>query len=161
MTLKTSPSKTIPIRPVCPFPWQKKAQGGIPRAFVVRRLAIPYFRTANCRTIIGAKRFHFRVRDGIGWCTLAMVTKQFGVQRGRKALGKKLAAESFRFTAAPLARLRPAVSCPLTQPLLNLFAPGLFGPAFFAPASGLRRFPFALGLLPAMETCTFFLSLCV
>jgi hypothetical protein len=31
-----------------------------------------------------------------------MVTKQFGVQRGRKALGKKLAAESFRFTAAPL-----------------------------------------------------------
>ena len=34
---------------------------------------------ANCHTIIGAKRFHFRVRDGIGWFTLAMVTKQFGL----------------------------------------------------------------------------------
>ena len=34
---------------------------------------------ANCHTIIGAKRFHFRVRDGIGWFTLAMVTKQTGV----------------------------------------------------------------------------------
>ena len=42
-------------------------------------LAIPYFRMANCHTIIGAKRFHFRVRDGIGWFTLAMVTKQTGV----------------------------------------------------------------------------------
>jgi hypothetical protein len=45
----------------------------------VWRLAIPYFRMANCHTIIGAKRFHFRVRDGIGWFTLAMVTKQTGV----------------------------------------------------------------------------------
>ena len=34
---------------------------------------------ANCHTIIGAKRFHFRVRDGIGWFTFAMVTKQTGV----------------------------------------------------------------------------------
>ena len=42
-------------------------------------MAIPYFRMANCHTIIGAKRFHFRVRDGIGWFTLAMVTKQTGV----------------------------------------------------------------------------------
>ena len=49
-------------------------------AFWIRRLAIPYFHMANCHTIIGAKRFHFRVRDGFGWFTLAMVTKQFGVQ---------------------------------------------------------------------------------
>ncbi len=48
--------------------------------FVFKRLAIPYFHMANCHTIIGAKRFHFRVRDGIGWFTLAMVTKQFGVK---------------------------------------------------------------------------------
>ena len=34
---------------------------------------------ANCHTIIGAKWFHFRVRDGIGWFTFAMVTKQTGV----------------------------------------------------------------------------------
>jgi hypothetical protein len=44
-----------------------------------KSLAIPYFHMANCHTIIGAKRFHFRVRDGIGWFTLAMVTKQTGV----------------------------------------------------------------------------------
>jgi hypothetical protein len=44
-------------------------------------LAIPYFRMANCHTIIGAKRFHFRVRDGVGWFTLAMVTKQTGVKK--------------------------------------------------------------------------------
>ena len=47
--------------------------------FNIKRLAIPYFRMANCHTIIGAKRFHFRVRDGIGWFTFAMVTKQTGV----------------------------------------------------------------------------------
>ena len=38
---------------------------------------------ANCHTIIGAKRFHFRVRDGIGWFTLAMVTKQTGVKQAK------------------------------------------------------------------------------
>ena len=30
-------------------------------------------------TTIGAKRFHFRVRDGIGWFTLAMAARQTGV----------------------------------------------------------------------------------
>ena len=29
----------------------------------------------NSHTIIGAERFHFRVRDGIGWGTLAIVAK--------------------------------------------------------------------------------------
>ena len=38
-----------------------------------------YFHMATCHTIIGAERFHFRVRDGIGWFTLAIVTKQTGV----------------------------------------------------------------------------------
>ena len=45
-----------------------------------KSLAILYFRMAKCHTIIDAKRFHFRVRDGIGWFTLAMVTKQTGFQ---------------------------------------------------------------------------------
>ena len=57
---------------------QKKTQAFSP-GFSIKSLAIPYFRMANCHTIIGAKRFHFRVRDGIGWFTLAMVTKQTGV----------------------------------------------------------------------------------
>ena len=46
----------------------------------IKSLAILYFRMANCHTIIDAKRFHFRVRNGIGWFTLAMVTKQTGFQ---------------------------------------------------------------------------------
>ena len=58
-------------------PSQKKTQA-FTTWVCVRCLAIPYFRMANCHTIIGAKRFHFRVRDGIGWFTLAMVTKQTG-----------------------------------------------------------------------------------
>lgn len=32
----------------------------------------------NPHTIIGAKHFHFRVRDGIGWYLLAMATRQTG-----------------------------------------------------------------------------------
>ena len=45
-----------------------------------RSLAILYFRMATCHTLIDAKRFHFRVRDGIGWFTLAMFTKQTGAE---------------------------------------------------------------------------------
>ena len=45
---------------------------------LIKSLAISYFHMANCHTIIGAKRFHCRVRDGIGWATLAMFTKQTG-----------------------------------------------------------------------------------
>ena len=45
----------------------------------LRELAMSYFHMATCHTIIGAKRFHFRVRDGIGWFTLAMFTKQIGL----------------------------------------------------------------------------------
>lgn len=40
-----------------------------------RGLAVTYFH-AGIRTIIGAKRFHFRVREGIGWFPLAMATRQ-------------------------------------------------------------------------------------
>ena len=57
---------------------QKKARMGSRAGFCFWGLAIPYFHMANCHTIIGTKRFHFRVRDGSGWFTLAMVTKQFG-----------------------------------------------------------------------------------
>ena len=39
-------------------------------------LAVPYFRM-GVHTIIGAGRFHFRGRDGIGWFTPAMAARQF------------------------------------------------------------------------------------
>jgi hypothetical protein len=64
----------------------KKNPSLIAWVFQDKRLAIPYFRMANCHTIIGAKRFHFRVRDGIGWFTFAMVTKQTGMSRRRLSL---------------------------------------------------------------------------
>jgi hypothetical protein len=57
---------------------QKKARLNTKAGFHNKSLAIPYFRMATCHTIIGAKRFHFRVRDGIGWVTLALFTKQNG-----------------------------------------------------------------------------------
>ena len=34
------------------------------------------------QTIIGAERFHFRVRDGIGWFPLAMAARQAGGEKG-------------------------------------------------------------------------------
>lgn len=34
-----------------------------------------YFHMGKPHTIIGAERFHFRVRNGIGWVTLAIAAK--------------------------------------------------------------------------------------
>ncbi len=41
-----------------------------------KSLAVSYFHMGKPHTIIGAKAFHFRVRDGIGWYHLAMATRQ-------------------------------------------------------------------------------------
>ena len=38
-------------------------------------LATSYSRTAYRRTTIGAAAFHFRVRNGNGWCHYAIVTR--------------------------------------------------------------------------------------
>lgn len=103
----------------------------------VWRLAIPYFRTANCRTIIGARRFHFRVRDGIGWFTSAMVTKQFGVKSRPKAQGPTRLSPLFAFALpffAQALRPRPCGSC------AGKSAPGLSAFLF-------RLGPFAFCLL--------------
>ncbi len=37
---------------------------------------LTYFHMGKPHTIIGAERFHFRVRNGVGWFPLAMVTGQ-------------------------------------------------------------------------------------
>src|SRR5947208_15732331 len=55
-------------------------------------LATSYSRTAYRRTTIGAAAFHFRVRNGNGWCHYAIVT------RVRNRTG------SFAAPAAPPAR---------------------------------------------------------
>ena len=48
------------------------------RGFELRSLAVTYFRIDKVETSIGAERFHFRVRKGIGWFPLAMAARQRG-----------------------------------------------------------------------------------
>jgi hypothetical protein len=42
----------------------------------IKSLAVTYFHMGKPHTIIGAKQFHFRVRDGIGWFPLANAARQ-------------------------------------------------------------------------------------
>ena len=44
----------------------------------MRSLAVTYSCMAKDHTTIGAERFHFRVRKGIGWFPLAMAARQTG-----------------------------------------------------------------------------------
>ena len=55
----------------------KKPLPVMPRqGLCVRCLAASYFHMGRPQTIIGAERFHFRVRDGVGWFPLAMTARQ-------------------------------------------------------------------------------------
>ena len=47
--------------------------GGCP---IQKCLAVSYFHMGKPHTIVGAGRFHYRVRDGIGWFPPAIATKQ-------------------------------------------------------------------------------------
>ena len=47
-----------------------------PQGFFVRSLAVTYSGMPERHTTIGAERFHFRVRNGIGWFPLAMAARQ-------------------------------------------------------------------------------------
>src|ERR1700726_4183448 len=46
------------------------------RGFSIWSLAVTYSGMACGHTTIGAERFHFRVRNGIGWFPLAMAARQ-------------------------------------------------------------------------------------
>ena len=46
------------------------------RGFLVGSLAVTYSGMPERHTTIGAERFHFRVRNGIGWYPLAMAARQ-------------------------------------------------------------------------------------
>ena len=46
----------------------------------IKSLAVTYFRIDKANTSIGAERFHFRVRKGIGWFPLAMAARQTVLQ---------------------------------------------------------------------------------
>jgi hypothetical protein len=53
------------------------ANGGF-RFHQIKSLAVTYFHIDKVDTSIGAERFHFRVRKGIGWFPLAMAARQTG-----------------------------------------------------------------------------------
>lgn len=44
---------------------------------LIRTLTVTYSSVATGETTIGAERFHFRVRNGIGWFPLAMAVREF------------------------------------------------------------------------------------
>ena len=48
------------------------------RVSFFKSLAVTYFHIDKVDTSIGAERFHFRVRKGIGWFPLAMAARQTG-----------------------------------------------------------------------------------
>ena len=63
------------------------AKAGVPKknprqasltGVLFKSLAVTYSCMAKGHTTIGAERFHFRVRKGIGWFPLAMAARQTG-----------------------------------------------------------------------------------
>ena len=81
-----------------------------------KSLAIPYFRMAKCHTIIGSKRFHFRVRDGIGWFTLAMFTKQTGVAEFLSAKNGKSVISRCIVKLANITPIEKLIGCYMVKP---------------------------------------------
>ena len=53
------------------------------RGFLFKSLAVTYSCMVDDQTTIGAERFHFRVRKGIGWFPLAMAARQTGSRAQR------------------------------------------------------------------------------
>ena len=61
----------------------KTPAGLLQRGFHFKSLAVTYSCMAKDHTTIGAERFHFRVRKGIGWFPLAMAARQTGSRAQR------------------------------------------------------------------------------
>jgi hypothetical protein len=60
----------------------KKPLRPITAGVLIKSLAVTYFHMGKPHTIIGAKQFHFRVRDGIGWFPLANAARQTVREKG-------------------------------------------------------------------------------
>ena len=77
--------------------------------FTIKSLAVTYFRIDKANTSIGAERFHFRVRKGIGWFLLAMAARQTGYDltlgpygpSRRSTIRSRFDAVTFRVTFSP------------------------------------------------------------
>ena len=61
----------------------KTPAGLLQRGFHFKSLAVTYSCMAKDHTTIGAERFHFRVRKGIGWFPLAIAARQTGSRAQR------------------------------------------------------------------------------
>ena len=59
-----------------PLPCKKENAAHIVGGAGIKPWQCPTFARGKPRTIIGAERFHFRVRNGIGWFPLAMATRK-------------------------------------------------------------------------------------
>ena len=57
---------------------RKTPDGCFRRGLSLKSLAVTYSCMVEDHTTIGAERFHFRVRKGIGWFPLAMAARQTG-----------------------------------------------------------------------------------
>ena len=55
---------------------EKKSPGQCAELLQSRSLAVSYSHMGRPHTTIGAERFHFRVRNGIGWFPLAIAARQ-------------------------------------------------------------------------------------
>ena len=78
-------------------------------------LATSYFRTTYRRTIIGATAFHFRVRNGNGWCHCAGITRRLSPRPRRRSSRRKLQASGDGFVAVRRFRQTETVSSQFKQ----------------------------------------------
>ena len=68
----------IPLRTTFPAHKENRPCSKATGAVQYKCLTMTYSHMEKLHTTIGAKRFHFRVRHGIGWFTLAMVVRRNG-----------------------------------------------------------------------------------
>ena len=59
--------------------FNEKTPDPMDRGLVFKSLAVTYSHMGRPHTTIGAERFHFRVRKGIGWFPLAIAARQIGI----------------------------------------------------------------------------------
>ena len=79
------------------LPQSKNPRRISPTGVHIKSLAVTYSCMAKDHTTIGAERFHFRVRKGIGWFPLAMAARQTGsrtaLTRGRMNSNRGMSAK--------------------------------------------------------------------
>ena len=86
---------------------------GFLNSLQIKCLAVTCFRIDKAETIIGAERFHFRVRQGIGWFPLSMAARQTGC-KGR-VMAQPLTIRTIFFDDLSQSVHTPLFETPLTN----------------------------------------------